>query len=159
MCICSYVYMHVYIHMYIHTWLTARWISPELWKKRNRRSRWGRKRTSKTLLRSTKRNWFENRSYFCSTGNVLIFTSPATPGSDFLDPRVTKALTAFVLDFLSQALYTAEPWVSPSSSVWHPNRECNSFRHTGALTLHWWSFDLRYLLFHQTKSECSWPLS
>ena len=124
------------------------------------KSKWGKKRTRTNLfLRSAKRNWFENRSCFCSTGNVLIFTSPSTLGFDFIDPGVTKALTAFVLNFLSQALTQLNQGntVSLSSSVWPPNRECNSSRHTGALTLHQWSFGLKYLLFHPTKSKCSWP--
>lgn len=124
------------------------------------KSRWGKKRTSKNLfIRPAKRNWFENRSCLCSTGNVLIFTSPSTLGSDSLDPSVTKGLRAFMLNFLSQALTQLNQGntVSPSSCVWPPNRECNSSRCTGGLTLHRWSCGLKYLLFHPIKSKCSWP--
>lgn len=124
------------------------------------KSRWGKKRTSKNLfIRPAKRNWFENRSCLCSTGNVLIFTSPSTLGSDSLDPSMTKGLRASVLNFLSRALtqLNQDNTVSPSSCVWPPNSECNSSRCTGGLTLHRWSSGLKYLLFHPTKSKCSWP--
>lgn len=120
--------MHIYVCIYNHTWLTTRSIDRHnrLMKERNMKRRQGK--TSKNLFLRSAKNWFENRSCLCSTGDILIFTSPSALGSDFLDPTVTKALIAFVLNFLSRALagLNQDSTVSPSSSVWSPNRECTT---------------------------------
>lgn len=89
----TYVYSYTWVSKctYNHTWLTARWINLDLWRKGIWKGDGARKGQAKTFsLCSAKRNWFENRSFLCSTGNIRIFTSLSALGSDFLDPSETK---------------------------------------------------------------------